>query len=70
MMSIYYASSTNGFYDDRIHGKFGSMDGHIPADAKLLTDDQFSALILAQQSGKTINPDSNGFPVATNLSAS
>ncbi|WP_137008196.1 phage tail protein [Aquitalea aquatilis] len=57
-MTIYYAKSTGGFYDDSIHG------GAIPEDAVEITADEHAALLEAQAGGKVIQADSNGNPVA------
>lgn len=55
---IYYAKSTNGFYDDSIHG------ASMPADAVEITVDTHAALLTAQSEGKAIIADANGNPIA------
>lgn len=55
---MFYAKSTGGFYDREIHGD------NIPADAIEITADEHAALLSAQSSGKVIQADQNGHPVA------
>jgi hypothetical protein len=59
-MTVYYAASTGGFYDDSIHEK-----GQIPADAKTITPETHQDLLMAQSQGKRIIADERGFPVLT-----
>lgn len=55
---MYYAKSTNGFYDAAIHGD------SIPADAVEITSEYHAALMQAQGEGKQITSDENGSPLA------
>lgn len=55
---MHYASSTNGFYSEAIHGD------KIPNDAVEITSDKHAALMFAQSSGKRIEADANGYPIA------
>ena len=55
---MFYAKSTGGFYRAEIHG------ASIPADAVEITDAEHAALLAAQASGKRIQPDGEGRPVA------
>lgn len=57
---MHYARSTNGFYDEAIHSN------KIPADAVEITSDEHAALMSAQASGRRIEADANGYPVAVN----
>lgn len=52
-----YAKSTNGFYDEAIHGD------NIPADAVEITTEEHAALLEGQSHGNIIVTDENGFPV-------
>ena len=52
-----YAKSTNGFYDEAIHGD------NIPADAVEITIEEHAALLEGQSQGKLIQADANGRPV-------
>lgn len=52
-----YAKSTNGFYDEAIHGE------NIPADAVEITIENHQALLEGQSQGKVIADDENGAPV-------
>lgn len=54
---MFYAKSTNGFYDEAIHGD------NIPADAVEITAEEHAALLEGQSQGKLIQADSNGRPV-------
>lgn len=56
-MNIYYAKSTNGFYDAAIHGD------NIPADAVEITEAEHAALIEGQSLGKVIVADESGRPI-------
>ena len=55
---MFYAESTNGFYDLSIHGE------NIPSDAVEITSSQHAALLLAQSSGMLLVADADGNPVA------
>lgn len=55
---MYYSANTGGFYDAAIHGK------NIPADAVEISADEHAALLAAQSSGKVIQADKDGKPVA------
>jgi hypothetical protein len=52
-----YSQSTNGFYDEAIHGDA------IPEDAVEITVEEHAALIEGQSQGKLITADENGKPV-------
>lgn len=52
-----YAKSTNGFYDEAIHGD------NIPFDAVEITDELHAALIEGQSQWRRIAADENGYPV-------
>ncbi len=54
---MFYSKATGGFYDDRIHGTR-------PVDAVEITAAHHAELLAAQSSGKRIEPDVNGYPVA------
>ena len=56
---MFYAKSTNGFYNREIHG------GAIPADAVEITHDEWTALLDGQSKGKVISADASGLPVLT-----
>lgn len=60
-MSIYYSSSTNGFYDTAIHSA-----EQIPSDALEITKEQHAALLAAQSRGFEIVSGGNGTPMAAN----
>lgn len=55
-----YAKSTNGFYDTDIHAV-------VPDDAVEITPSEHAALLAAQSSGKIIQSDATGYPVAVDL---
>ena len=55
---MFYSKQTGGFYDRAIHGN------NIPADAVDVADAEYRALMEAQASGKCIQSDANGYPVA------
>lgn len=57
---MFYAKSTNGFYDEAIHGD------NIPADAVEITTEEHQALLEGQSNGKVIAADKNGKPVLQN----
>lgn len=52
-----YSKSTNGFYDEAIHGS------NIPDDAVDITAMEHAALLEGQSQGKIISADKNGKPV-------
>ena len=54
---MFYVKSTNGFYDEAIHGD------NIPADAVEITTEEHQALLEGQSQGKIISADKNGKPV-------
>lgn len=54
---LYYARSTNGFYDSTINKA-------IPEDAVEITVDVHRLLMLHQSRGGTIQANSTGFPIA------
>ncbi|MFA7399234.1 MAG: DUF4376 domain-containing protein [Sideroxydans sp.] len=55
---MFYSEKTGGFYDRAIHGN------NIPADAVDVPDAEYSALMEAQEQGKYIQSNANGYPVA------
>lgn len=55
-MSLYYAQSTSGFYDDGIHAD-------IPPDAVPITEVERASLLAGQSAGKLIAADTHGRPV-------
>lgn len=54
---MFYAKSTNGFYDEAIHGD------NIPTDAVEITTEEHATLLEGQSQGKLIQADANGRPV-------
>ena len=54
---MFYVKSTNGFYDEAIHGD------NIPADAVEITIEEHAALLDGQRQGKLITADGDGRPV-------
>lgn len=56
-MSLFFSTTTRGFYDDAIHAA-------LPADAKPITEQVRENLLAAQSAGKVIEADADGFPVA------
>lgn len=56
-MAIFYSGSTGGFYPESVFQR-----DRMPTDAVEITDDEHSALLDGQSSGKEIKPDSNGRP--------
>ena len=56
---MFYAKSTNGFYDKAIHGD------NIPVDAVEITAEQHAALLEGQSQGKRIVADATGRPFLT-----
>jgi len=55
-MTLYFAKSTNGFYDTNINL-------FIPNDAVQITQDQYNALMAAQASGQVIKSNDVGQPI-------
>ncbi len=55
-MTIYYAKSTGGFYDDAIHNK-------LPEDAVEITAEQHQQMLAGQSNGQVIMPGKDGKPV-------
>lgn len=55
-MKLFYSASTGGFYDDEIHGE------NIPSDAVEISQEDHSALLEGQTSGKVIVANNDGFP--------
>lgn len=55
---MFYAKLTGGFYVRGIHGN------NIPADAVEITNEEHAALLAAQSTGKRIEADATGRPVA------
>ena len=53
---MFYAKSTNGFYDRNIHGD------SIPADAVEITEKEHADLLEGQSLGKVIKSDADGRP--------
>lgn len=58
---MFYAKSTGGFYDPDIHGE------QIPKDAVEITDQEYTALIEGQSSGKIIIADESGKPILADV---
>lgn len=56
-MSLFFSTTTRGFYDDAIHAS-------IPGDAKPITEQVRENLLAAQSAGKIIEADADGFPIA------
>ena len=56
-MSLFFSTTTRGFYDDAIHA-------NIPGDAQPITEQVRANLLAAQSAGKVIEADADGFPVA------
>lgn len=61
-MTIFYAASTNGFYDSAINKE-------IPTDAVEISVDKWQSLLAAQGNGKIIKSDKNGYPIAVDFVA-
>lgn len=57
-MTMYYASSTSGFYTPDINPI-------IPDDAVEITDEYYQELLTGQSDGKCITADAEGYPVLT-----
>lgn len=55
---MFYSAQTGGFYDRAIHGY------NIPPDAVEITANEYADLLAAQSTGKVIQVDQNGKPVA------
>ncbi|MDL2187287.1 phage tail assembly chaperone [Pseudomonas sp. ChxA] len=65
-MAMYYCrvnETRGGFFDPRIHGEIGSPGCTIPEGAKELTDELYAELTAAQDNGKLVYPDADGYPV-------
>lgn len=56
-MAKFYSKVSGGFYDSVVHGD------NLPADAKVLTDEDYHALHAGQASGKVIGAATNGRPL-------
>lgn len=56
-MTIYYSTTTGGFYDTAIHGD------NIPDDAVEITADEHADLLAGQAAGQCITADDDGYPV-------
>lgn len=54
---MFYAASTKGFYDPTINTV-------IPNDAVEITTEYWQELLAEQSQGKSIEPDSEGYPIA------
>ena len=61
-MTIYFSKTTGGFYNSDIPAAR-------PSDAVEVSEEEHAALLAAQLSGKAIQGDSNGNPVAVNQPA-
>ncbi|GKQ95958.1 DUF4376 domain-containing protein [Aeromonas hydrophila] len=59
---IFYSKSTGNFYDKRIHGDA------IPFDAVCVTSEKFEEMLAARSSGKIIDADESGHPIAIDQS--
>lgn len=57
---MFFSKTTLGFYSSLVHGQ------NIPQDAVEITPEQHAALMNAQSSGKRIQADANGAPIAVN----
>lgn len=55
---MFFSKSTMGFYREELNGK------NIPSDAVRITPERHSELIKAQSSGKLIEVDDDGLPIA------
>jgi len=58
-MTIYYASSTGGFYNTDINTV-------IPLDAVEITEENYQTLLNGQSSGQVITADAQGYPILIN----
>ncbi len=56
-MSKFYSKSTNGFYDEDLHGTA------VPTDAVKITEDTYHSIMIGQAKGKTLTSDKDGQPV-------
>lgn len=56
-MTMFYAASTNGFYDSEINTV-------IPSDAVQITESYHTELMGAQANGKRIESNAEGYPIA------
>ncbi|WP_409297162.1 phage tail assembly chaperone [Pseudomonas sp. KCJK8993] len=64
---MYYCrinDTRGGFFDSKDHGEFGSPGCTIPKGAKKITNAQHAELLAAQDNGKLIVPDADGYPIA------
>lgn len=64
---MYYCrinDTRGGFFDSKDHGEIGSPGCTIPEGAKKITDAQHAELLAAQDNGKLIVPDADGYPIA------
>ncbi|MEK7882892.1 hypothetical protein [Methyloversatilis sp. NSM2] len=52
-----YSKTTGWFYDEDIHG------ANVPADAEVVSDDEYRALLTGQSAGMAIVPGPGGSPV-------
>lgn len=52
-----YSATTNGFYDELVHGD------NIPVDAVTISDEKYASLMEGQTAGKLIASDKDGNPV-------
>lgn len=59
VMTIYYSSSTRGFYDSGIH-----TSRQIPADAVAISDNLRVQLLAAESAGQVISTGTDGIPIA------
>ena len=58
-MTIYYANSTNGFYNTDINSV-------IPTDAVEITEENYQELLNGQSAGQVITANAQGYPILTN----
>lgn len=56
-MTIYYSKTSLGFHND-------TYTQTVPSDGVVVTEEQYTALLMQNTSGKVIVPDVNGFPIA------
>lgn len=61
-MTMYFSKSTGGFYDDAIH-----EPDQIPSDAVEISQADYDQLMSAQSSGKAIQSDPDGNPIAVEV---
>ena len=57
-MQIFYSRTKRAFFCEAVHGE------QIPKDAVAISEEQYTALMVAQNSGKVIEPDAAGCPQA------